>query len=115
MPAGDYEEYMPKFTGTEGVSAEEHMESFYNYADNLDIYEEDVWMRAFVQSLEREARKWFNKLAHRSIADIETLDDVFLKHWGDKEDLLYEHTEFGKLLSDGLSSSSDHRINEWPG
>ena len=45
MPAGDYQEYMPKFTSTEGVSAEEHLESLYNFADNLDIYEEDVWMR----------------------------------------------------------------------
>lgn len=80
MPEGDYQECMAKFTGTEGVIAEEHLESFYFYADNLDIYEEDVWMKVFVQSLEGEARKWFNELAPRSIADIEALDDVFLKH-----------------------------------
>jgi len=97
MLAGDYQEYMPKFTGTEGVIAKEHLESFYRYANNLDIYEEDVWMMVFVQSLEGEARKWFSELAPRSIADIEALDDVFLKHWGDKEDLLYDHTEFGNL------------------
>lgn len=72
---------MPKFTGIEGVSVEEHLESFYNFADNLDIYEEDVWMRVFVQSLDGDARKWFNELPPRTIADIEALDDVFLKHW----------------------------------
>ena len=38
---------MPKFTGTEGVTTEEHLEAFYSYANNLDIYEEDVWMRVF--------------------------------------------------------------------
>ena len=69
-------------------------------------------MRVFVQSLEGEARKWFSKLAPRSITDIEALDDVSVKHWGDKEDLHYDHAEFGNLQRDGLSSSSDHRIHE---
>jgi len=57
MEVGENKKYMPKFTGTEGVTAEEHLESFYSYADNLDISEDDVWMRVFVQSLDGEARK----------------------------------------------------------
>ena len=103
MPIGEYQKYMLKFTGTEGVTAEEHLESFYSYADNLDISEVDVWMRFFVQSLDGEARKWFRELTPRSIEDIEALDDVFLKHWGDKKDLLYYKDlkrENGELLSD---------------
>jgi len=88
---------MPKFTSTEGVILEEHLEVFYSYADNLDISEDDVWMRVFVQSLDGEARKWFKELPQRSIIDIEALDDAFLKQWGDKKDLLYCHTEFGNL------------------
>jgi len=70
---------MPKFTGTEGVTTQEHLESFYSYADNLDISEDDVWMRVFIQSLDGEARMWFRELPHRSIIDIEALDDAFLK------------------------------------
>ena len=42
MATGEYQNYKPKFTGTEGVSAEEHLESFYRYVDNLDISEDDV-------------------------------------------------------------------------
>jgi len=42
MPTGEYHKYMPNFKGTEGVSIEEHLESFYSYADNLDISEYDV-------------------------------------------------------------------------
>ena len=42
MPTGEYQKYVPKFTGTEGVTTEEHLESFYSYADNLDISEDDV-------------------------------------------------------------------------
>ena len=52
MPTGEYQKYMPKFTRTEGVIDEEHLESFYSYIDNLDISEDDVWMRVFVQSLD---------------------------------------------------------------
>jgi len=107
MPVGEYKKYMPKFTGTEGVTAEEHLEAFYSYADNLDISENDVWMRVFVQSLDGEARKWFRALPQGSITDIEALDDAFLKQWGDKKDLLYYHTEFGNLKREKGESLPD--------
>jgi len=98
---------MPKFTGIEGVTAEEHLEAFYSYADNLDISENDVWMRVFVQSLDGEARKWFRELPPGSIVDIKALDEAFLKHWGDKKDLLYYHTEFGNLKRENGESLPD--------
>ena len=37
MSTGEYQKYMPKFTEIEGVTAEEHLESFYSYADNLEL------------------------------------------------------------------------------
>jgi len=101
---------MPKFTGAKGVTSEEHLESFYSYVDNLDINEDDVWMRVFVQSLDGEARKWFRELPPRPIAEIEALDDVFLKHWGDKKDLLYHYTEFGNLQRENGELLSDFNI-----
>jgi len=97
MPIGEYQKYMPKFTRSKGVIAEEYLESFYSYADNLDITEHDVWMTVFVKSLDGEARKLFRELTPTSIENIEALDDAFLKHWGDKKDLLYYHTAFGNL------------------
>lgn len=107
MPAGEYQKYMPKFTGTDGVTAEEHLESFFSYANNLDISENDVWMRVFVHSLDGEARKWFRELTPRYITDIEALDDAFLKHWGDKKYLLYYHTVFGNLKRENGESLPD--------
>jgi len=107
MPVGEYHKYMPKFTGTEGVTTEEHLEAFYSYGDNLDIGENDVWMRVFVQSFDGEARKWFRELPKRSITDIEALDDAFLKQWGDKKNLLYYHTEFSNLKRENGESLLD--------
>jgi hypothetical protein len=71
LPAGDYLKYMPKFTGEGDITAEEHLAAFYSYADNLNIENEDVWMRVFVQSLDGEVRKWFRGLTPGSIAGIE--------------------------------------------
>jgi hypothetical protein len=70
FPAGDYLKYMPKFTGEGDITAEEHLAAFYSYADNLNIGDEDVWMRVFVQSLDGEVRKWFRGLAPGSIAEL---------------------------------------------
>ena len=89
MPTGDYLKYMPKFTGEGDFTTEEHLEAFYSYADNINIEQEDVWIRVFVQSLYGQARKWFKELPIGLVAGIEALDDIFLKHWGERRDHLY--------------------------
>jgi hypothetical protein len=55
LPVGYYLNYMLMFTREEDITAEEHLATFYNYADNLNIENEDVWMRFFVHSLDGEA------------------------------------------------------------
>jgi ribonuclease HI len=107
LPAGDYLKYMPKFSGEGEVTAEEHLAAFYSYADNLNIENEDVWMRVFVQSLDGEVRKWFRGLAPGSIAGIEALDNVFLRQWGDRKYYIYYMTEFGSLKKKEGESVSD--------
>jgi hypothetical protein len=42
-------------------------------------------------------RKWFRRLAPRSIIGIEAIDSDFLRQWGDKKDFMYYMTEFGSL------------------
>jgi hypothetical protein len=42
LPAGDYLKYMPKFTGEEDITIEEHLVAFYSYAYNLNIENEYV-------------------------------------------------------------------------
>jgi hypothetical protein len=107
MPTGDYQKYMPKFTGAGEYTAEEHIEAFYAYAENINISEEDVWTRVFVQILDGRAQKWFKELPANSITGIEQLDEVFLKHWGERRDLLYYISEFGNLKRGDGESVSD--------
>jgi hypothetical protein len=94
---GDYLKYMPKFIGEKDIIVEEHLVAFYSYVDNLNIDNEDVWMRVFVQILDGEVRKWFRGLNLGYIVGIEALDDSFLRHWGDKKDFMYYITKFGSL------------------
>lgn len=71
LPQGDYLKYLPKFIGEgDEVIAKDHLASFYSYADNQSIEDEDVWSRLFVQSLDGESRKWFRSLPPGSIAGI---------------------------------------------
>jgi hypothetical protein len=107
LPAGDYLKYMPKFTGEGELTAKEHLAAFYSYADNLNIENEDVWMRVFVQSLDGEVRKWSRGLAPGSIVGIEVLDSSFLRQWGDRKDFIYYMTEFGSLKKIEGESVSD--------
>jgi hypothetical protein len=107
LPAGDYLKYMPKFTGEGDITAEEHLAAFYSYADNLNIENEDVWMRVFVQILDGEVRKWFRGLALGSIVGIEALDSAFLRQWGDRKDFMYYMIEFGSLKNMDGESVSD--------
>jgi hypothetical protein len=105
--AGGFLKQLPQFTGEGDTTAEEHLATFYSYADNYVIVNEDVWMRIFVHRLDGEARKWFRALAPGSIDGIEALDDAFLRHWGDKKDFLYYITEFGSLKKGEGESISD--------
>jgi hypothetical protein len=107
LPAGGYLKQFPKFTVERDVTAEEHLVAFYSYADNYVIVDEYVWMRICVHSLDGEARKWFRALAPGSIDGIESLDDAFLRHWGDKKYFLYYIIEFGSLKKGEGESVSD--------
>ena len=88
IPTGYYLKYMPNFTGEGDFIAEENLEAFYSYVENINIEQEDVWTRVFVHSLDGRARKWFKEFPAGSIAVIEALDDIFLKH-GEREETTF--------------------------
>jgi hypothetical protein len=76
LPADGYLKQLPRFTSEGDISAEQHLEAFYIFTDDLVIMHADVWMRIFVHSLEGEARKWFKALPLGSIDGIEALENA---------------------------------------
>jgi len=66
FPVG-YLKYLPKYNGETGPPAKDHLQAFIDVADNVNIQQENVYMRLFVQSLEGNVRIWFRQLPTTSI------------------------------------------------
>jgi hypothetical protein len=83
-----YEKWLPKFTGTDAISAEEHMSSFWAYFELHPISDdaEDLVMKLFSATLYDASRHWYLSLPDGSIKTMDRLEEVFLKRWSIKED-----------------------------
>jgi hypothetical protein len=57
FPPNDYMNYFRRFNGEGVITTEEHLNSFYSFADNFNVEHANAWMRLFVQRLDGEARK----------------------------------------------------------
>jgi hypothetical protein len=66
MPA-KYPKDLPRFNGDDTFTPEEHITTFQDYSDCLEIEHDDVFMRKFCHSLTGDARSWFRDLAADSI------------------------------------------------
>jgi hypothetical protein len=44
--------YLPRFDNEGDNIAEEHLTTFYSFADNFQVDYDDVWIRIFAQSLD---------------------------------------------------------------
>lgn len=82
----DYLKLLPKFNGEDEISSQRHMETFFAFAENLNIEHLDVVLRLFVQSLDGKTEKWFKSLPDASNATWEELENSFTQIWGEKKD-----------------------------
>jgi hypothetical protein len=83
-----YEKWLPKFTGTNATSAEEHMSSFWAFFQLHPISDdaEDLVMKLFSATLYDAARRWYLGLPDGSIKTMDRLEELFLRRWSIKED-----------------------------
>jgi hypothetical protein len=83
-----YEKWFPKFTGTNAISAEEHMSSFWAFFQLYPISDdvEYLVMKLFFSTLYDASRQWYLILPDGSIKTMDRLEEAFLKRWSIKED-----------------------------
>ena len=93
----NYLKLLPRYDAERKIKADEHLDAFQNYMEDLNIQHEDIYMRLFVQSLEGEPRKSFRNLASGSINTWEALESWFYIAWGEKKDYQYYLSEFAAL------------------
>jgi hypothetical protein len=83
-----YEKWLPKFTGTDAISVEEHMSNFWAFFQLHPISDdaEDLVMKLFSATLYDASRRWYLSLPDGSIKTMDRLEEAFLKRWSIKED-----------------------------
>jgi hypothetical protein len=53
---------LPKFSRSNAITVEDHLNAFLKFVIDLEIEHEDVVMKMFVQTLEGDARAWYKAL-----------------------------------------------------
>jgi hypothetical protein len=81
-----YENWLPRFTGSDGERVDYHMSDFWDFFLFHPISDdvEDLAMKLFSSTLHGNARKWYDNLPDASITTMEQLEETFLKRWGIK-------------------------------
>ena len=57
--------------------------------NELDLEHEDVFMKFFVATLERNANRWYKNFRVGSITSYDVFEEKFLQEWGVKYDRKY--------------------------
>ena len=84
-----YLKHLPRFNGKTSLFVEDNLASFLDFADNMNIEYENVYMRFFVQSLEGNVRIWFRQFMQHSTQSWDELTTIFKNQWGVKKDPIY--------------------------
>jgi hypothetical protein len=81
-----YENWLPRFTGNDGVRVEDHMDNFWDFFQLHPINDDgrDLEMKLFSTILHGNARKWNDDLPDASITYMDQLEESFLNKWGIK-------------------------------
>jgi hypothetical protein len=106
-----YKKWLSRFTGSDGVRADNHMDNFLDFFQLQPISDdaEDLEMKLFSSTLHDNAREWYDDLPNASITSIDQLEETFLKRWGIKlEDIqmLIKRIEY-------IKQTKNETINEF--
>jgi hypothetical protein len=69
LPTRKWLKRIPLFAGRLGESVNDHLDKFLQVVWEFNVEHEDVVMRMFVSTLEREARAWYKPLHDASLMD----------------------------------------------
>jgi hypothetical protein len=72
-----WEDVLPKFGGYVDDNPSQHLFEFHKLVDELNVHHEDVLMKLFMFSLERDARLWYKYLPHSSIPSLKEFHTTF--------------------------------------
>jgi hypothetical protein len=80
-------ENLPRFSGEDHITTENHLEAFERFVDQFEIVHDDVVMSLFSQSLSGDVVVWFRCLEAGFVGSWTELCHAFLKCWGENKSL----------------------------
>ena len=75
-----WEDVLPKFGEYEDDNPAQHLFEFHKLMEELNVHHEDVLMKLFMFSLEKDARLWYKSLPHSSIPSLRCFHALFHQH-----------------------------------
>jgi hypothetical protein len=113
-PPSEWMDYLPTFKEDKGDNPAQHLITFHQCMDQLDIHHEDVLMKMFMYSLKGDAREWYFSLPASSIFSLRYFHVAFNEHCKRYfyKELIFEHCceEFHSDIQHiNFSSSEDGR------
>ena len=93
----DYLKLLPRFIREDSTFVQRNIENLCAFAKKVNVEHLDVVLRLFIQSLDREARKWFKYISNNTITTWEEMENLFTLKWGEKRDHGYVLIEFNSL------------------
>jgi hypothetical protein len=104
----DYQTRIPQFDGTGSMNAQQHVDKMNDFFDLQEVYEENVQMRLFAQSLTGDVKKWFKALPAASLNDISSFHQSFLNRWEVKKNPLQILSEYESIKRNKGESVQDY-------
>ena len=93
----DHPEYLPRFDGENGVTAQKHIQAFEDYLNIFEVDHEDDSIRLFALSLQGEVMTWFKTLPEARIPNLQQFSKLFLDRWMIKVNFLLLNEEYNQL------------------
>jgi hypothetical protein len=76
-----WEDYLPRFREVDNDNLAHHLVEFHYCMHQLSIFHEDVLMKMFMLSLERDTRQWYRSLLVACIASLKYFHIMFHSHY----------------------------------
>jgi hypothetical protein len=110
-PIPKFKEHLPKFSGNNTISTNEHLVAFSNACHNIGANDKDICMRLFVNSLEGKAATYFFDLPPKIISTWEELVYWFKSTYGQSKSPAEQLMEYNNIAyKDGETIKS---FNLW--
>lgn len=88
------------FVGNNALSGEEHLKAFQIFVEYFELWDDNVGMKYFMQSLIEDARDWYRSFPDASIDSKDSFYRIFREQYGDQTNPRFRLTDFNNITKE---------------